>query len=284
MIDNLGGKVAVITGAASGIGLATALALAREGAHVVLADVEAGVLGRAVDAVAEAGRAAGARAIGVPTDVSERAAVQALADAAWSRFGRVDILFNNAGVAVTGPTHQATHADWDWSIRVNLWGPIHGVEAFVPRMVAQGAGGHVLFTASFAGLVPNRALGPYCVTKFGVVALAECLQRDLREHGIGVSVLMPMRVTSNIDRARRNRPVELGGPTDAPIYTDEERARLAGRELPAEAAAARVLDAMRRGELYVHTHPEARAFVRRRWERIDAAFEALDAAAGISRR
>ena len=107
---------------------------------------------------------------------------------------RVHIVFNNAGIAVGGPVLDMTHDDWRWVIDVDLWGPIHGVEAFLPRIVAQGEGGHVLFTASFAGLVPNRGLGPYCVAKYGVVALAEVLWRELREHGIGVSVLCPMRV------------------------------------------------------------------------------------------
>jgi len=270
-MQDLKDRVAVVTGGASGIGLATARALAREGAKLVLADVEAPALDRAVAAL----RAEGAQAVGVPTDVGDLAAVQALADRAWSAFGAVHIVFNNAGVAVTGPTQDATHADWEWSVRVNLWGPIHGVEAFVPRMIDQGQGGHLLFTASFAGLVPNRHLGPYCVTKFGVVALAECLHKDLREHGIGVSVLAPMRVASAIDQSHRNRPAEFGGPVAMAIYSDEEMAQLAGRTLAAEPVAELVVDGIRHNRLYLHTHAEARAFVRRRWERVDAAFDAL---------
>jgi NAD(P)-dependent dehydrogenase (short-subunit alcohol dehydrogenase family) len=211
----------------------------------------------------------------VRTDVADLASVKSLADRTWSQYGGTHIVFNNAGVAVGGPTQDATHADWEWSIKVNLWGPIHGVEVFVPRMVKQKEGGHVLFTASFAGLVPNRNLGPYCVTKFGVVALAECLQKDLREHGIGVSVLSPMRVTSNIDYSKRNRPAELGGPTAESIYSEEEREQLSGRELAVEPVADMVLAGIRRGELFIHTHPEARQFVKRRWERMDAAFDAL---------
>lgn len=268
-MKDLKGKVAVITGGASGIGLATAQALAREGCRLVLADIEAPVLDAAVAALA----AQGAEVIGVRTDVGELASVQALADAAWARFGRVHIVFSNAGVAVGGPTQDMTHADWEWSMRVNLWGPIHGVEAFARRMVAQGEGGHLLFTASFAGLMPNRALGPYCVTKFGVVALAECLHKDLREHGIGVSVLAPMRVTTNIDTSKRNRPAEFGGPAVDPVYSDEERAQLSGRTIEVGPVAELVVDAIRHDRLYIHTHHEARAFVKRRWERIDAAFD-----------
>jgi NAD(P)-dependent dehydrogenase (short-subunit alcohol dehydrogenase family) len=261
-------KVAVITGGASGIGLATAQALAKLGARIVLADIEDGALKSATsDLLSD-----GAKAIGVRTDVSERGSVEALADKSWSEFGRVDILFNNAGVAVFGPTQTMTHADWDWSIRVNLWGPIHGVEAFTPRMIADRRGGHVLFTASFAGLVPNRELGPYCVTKFGVVALAECLHKDLRSEEIGVSVLCPMRVTSRIDYSFRNRPDQLGGPSANRTYTEEERASLQGRELSAAEVADLVVDAIRENRLYVHTHREAQQYVKRRWERIDAEF------------
>lgn len=262
-------KVAVITGGASGIGLATARALAKSGARLVLADIEDSVLESSVKDLA----VNGAKVIGVQTDVGERVSVNALAERCWREFGRVDILFNNAGVAVFGPTQTMTHADWDWSIRVNLWGPIHGVEAFTPRMIADKRGGHILFTASFAGLVPNRELGPYCVTKFGVVALAECLHKDLRSEGIGVSVLCPMRVTSRIDYSFRNRPAKFGGPAANRTYTDEERATLQGRELSAAQVADLVIDAVRENRLYVHTHGEARQYVKRRWERIDAAFD-----------
>jgi NAD(P)-dependent dehydrogenase (short-subunit alcohol dehydrogenase family) len=262
-------KVAVITGGASGIGYATARALAREGTRLVLADVEDAALERALRQLREEG----AEAIGVRTDVGDKAQVDALAEQSWSRYGRVDIVFNNAGVATSGPTQDASHADWEWSIRVNLWGPIHGVEAFVPRMVAQKEGGHVLFTSSFAGFVPNRNLGPYCVTKFGVVALAECLHKDLREHGIGVSVLAPMRVTTNIDRSRRNRPAALGGPSDEALFSKEELAQMSGHDMSPETVAELVVAAIQSGDLYIHTHAAAREFVRRRWERIDAAFE-----------
>lgn len=261
-------KVAVITGGASGIGYSTAQALAREGAKLVLADVEEEVLERGTRQLREAG----ADVIGVLTDVGEKAQVEALAEQAWGRYGRVDIVFNNAGIALGGATQDASHADWEWSIRVNLWGPIHGVEVFVPRMIAQREGGHVLFTASFAGLASNRNLGPYCVTKFGVVALAECLQKDLREHGIDVSVLAPMRVTSNIDFSKRNRPAALGGPSNEALFSKEELEQLSGREISSESVAELVLAGMRRGDLYIHTHAEAKPFLRRRWERMDAAF------------
>ncbi len=262
-------KVAVITGGASGIGLATGRALARAGARLVLADIEQAALDSALDALQHDGIEASGRV----TDVADRDAVQALADFAWDAHGRVDIVMNNAGVAVFGPTHEMTHEDWDWLMRVNLWGCIHGVEAFVPRMVAAKNGGHVLFTASFAGLVPNRDLGCYNVTKAATVALAESLHKDVRDEGIGVSVLCPMRVSSNIDFSNRNRPEALGGPSANRTYTDEERANLDGATLSAETVAGLVLDAMRRNDLYIHTHKAAGRYFARRAERISQAFE-----------
>jgi len=191
---------------------------------------------------------------------------------AQKRFGAVHILFNNAGIAVAGPTQMASDADWKWSIDVNLWGAVHGVQAFVQRMVDQRQGGHVLFTASFAGLVPNRHMGPYCVSKSGVIALAECLHKDLREHGIGSSVLIPMQVVSRIEESKRNRPATLGGPSAELVYSDEARAELSGRLMPVQPVAQMVLEGMRRGALFIHTHAEAREFARRRWQRMDAAF------------
>jgi NAD(P)-dependent dehydrogenase (short-subunit alcohol dehydrogenase family) len=268
-VEELSGQVAVITGGASGIGLATARLLAREGMRVVLADIEKPVLDRAATEIA----GLGAEVLAVPTDVGDLAQVQALADAAFTRFGGVHLLFNNAGVAVGGPLQDMTHEDWEWVLRVDLWGVIHGVEAFVPRMIAQGEGGHVVSTASFAGLVPNRDLGVYCVAKYGVVALSECLYRDLRETGIGVSVLCPMRVTTNIDASERNRPAQLGGPGAIPEQIPA--GDLAGRTLTADEVAELVVRGVRRGELYIVTHAESREFVRRRFERIDRAYAAL---------
>jgi NAD(P)-dependent dehydrogenase (short-subunit alcohol dehydrogenase family) len=265
-ISDFTGKVAVITGGASGIGMAVAQALGQAGAKLVLADIEEPVLEEAVRQLDKSG----VEVIGVRTDVGDRTSVQALADRAWARFGGVDILMNNAGVATFGPTQKMAHADWAWSIQVNLWGPIHGVEAFVPRMVEQGRGGHVVFTASFAGLVPNRDLGPYNVTKAGVVALAESLRKDLRGTGIGASVLCPMRVASNIDHSYRNRPQGLGRSVNT--YSDEELAALQGRTLEAAPVAELVLDAIRRNQLYIHTHTEAEPLFRARSERISAAF------------
>jgi len=270
-MGELDGRVAVITGGASGIGLATAEVMAELGASVVLADIEQGPLDQAVASLAEAG----ATARGVVCDVSDHAAVVALADETFATMGGAHIVFNNAGIAVGGPIAEMTHADWKWTIDVDLWGPIHGVEAFLPRMIEQGEGGHLLFTASFAGLVPNEGLGPYCVAKYGVVAMAEVLRRELRPHGIGSTVLCPMRVGTNIGTSERNRPGSLGGPEASPTVPDqdEDNADLAGAVLDVDDVARMTVEAMLADRLYVLPHEESRGFIRRRFERIDRTFE-----------
>lgn len=267
-MDDLAGKTAVITGGASGIGLATAERLGSEGMTLVLADIEAERLDQAVESLTTAG----VDAIGVVTDVTDLASVTALADAAFDHFGAVHVVFNNAGVAVSGPIAEMTHADWKWVIDVDLWGPIHGVEAFLPRMIDQAQGGHIVSTASFAGVVPNDGLGVYCVAKYGVVAMSEVLSRELREHDIGVSVLCPMRLATDIDASGRNRQDTYGGP-ESQQYPEVDEEEMAGRMLGADDAAALVLHGIRTNQLYLFTHDESRGFVRRRFERIDRAFD-----------
>ena len=269
-MDSFDGKGAVVTGGASGIGLATARLLGSRGARLVLADIERAAL----DAAVEDLRGQGIEAHGVVCDVRSLDAVQSLADEAFAELGAVHVVFNNAGVAVAGPIVEMTHDDWRWVIDVDLWGPIHGVETFVPRMVEQGEGGHVLFTASFAGLVPNIGLGPYCVAKYGVVALAEVLARELREHEIGVSVLCPMRVGTNIGRSERNRNEEYGGADVSHRVLDQSdgNERLAGRVLPVDEVAARTVEAIVANRLYVLPHEESRPPIQRRFERIDRTF------------
>ena len=270
-MEQLKGKVAVITGGASGIGFATAKALAARGTNLILADIEASTLEKAAAHLSPTG----IKVEGVVCDVGNLADVQRLADTAFDRMGAVHIVFNNAGVAVGGPIAEMKHSDWEWIMRVNLWGPIHGVEVFLPRMIAQGQGGHVLFTSSFAGLVPNEGLGPYCVSKYGVVALAEVLQRELRGHNIGVSILCPMRVATNIGHSERNRPSDLGGPAASPQVQDqdERNENLAGRVLDVGDVATMVVDAIIANQLYILPHEESRKSIRRRFERIDKTFD-----------
>lgn len=267
----LSGKVAVITGGASGIGLATARQLARRGCQLVLVDIEPTALEQAARDLSQIG----ARVETRTCDVTDYEAMVALAADVVATLGGVHVVFNNAGVAVGGPITEMTHEDWRWIIDVDLWGPIHGVEAFLPHIRAGDEGGHLLFTSSFAGLVPNVGLGPYCVAKYGVVALAEVLHKELRDEGIGVSVLCPMRVGTNISNSERNRQARYGGAVASPGVADQDEANadLAGRVLDVDDVAARVLEAMDSNRLYVLPHEESRQFIRRRFERIERSFE-----------
>jgi NAD(P)-dependent dehydrogenase (short-subunit alcohol dehydrogenase family) len=259
-VDTLKDKIAVVTGGGSGIGRALVLALAREGARVVVADVDEG----AMDGVAREARALGVDALTVRTDVTELGQVQALAERAWQAFGGVHVLCNNAGVALWGGLEQATHRDWQWVLGVNLWGVIHGIEAFVPRMIAAGEPGHIVNTASMAGLIASQGLGVYNTSKYAVVGLSETLAKDLKPHRIGVSVLCPMGVQTRIRESDRSRPAALRDerPTAAAAV------ELIGRSLPPDTVAAMVLDAVRRNELYVITHDEGLEPLRRRFERM----------------
>ena len=249
----LRGKTAVITGAGSGIGRELALACAREGMAVLLADIDEPGMRATREAVAPLG-------VGVESlrcDVSRPLEVEALADRAWQRFGAVHLLFNNAGVAVAGPAWTATLEDWKWTLDINLMGVVHGVRSFVPRMLAQGGECHVVNTASVAGLVDIPGSAVYCVSKHGVVALSECLFHDLRVAGaaIGVSVLCPAYVSTGIGDSARHRPSELAAtnPLAAP-YEEAMREALRSGRLTAADIARMTLDAVKAGLFYIVTH------------------------------
>jgi NAD(P)-dependent dehydrogenase (short-subunit alcohol dehydrogenase family) len=265
-MENLKGKTAVVTGGASGIGRALCLALAGEGAHVVVADIDEAGMAETAAGV----KKAGTKALTVKTDVTKLDSVRALAERAWAEMGGVHIVCNNAGVAVHGSLESATHRDWEWVLAVNLWGVIHGVEAFVPRMIAQKQPGHVVNTASMAGLIASQGLGVYNTSKYAVVGLSETLHKDLRPHDIGVSILCPMGVSTNIRTSERNRPRDLQNPKGP---EDNDWFQLIGRYLEPEDVAGRVLRAVKANRLYVITHEEAREPLRRRFERMDKAFE-----------
>ncbi len=265
-LTNLKDRTAVVTGGASGIGRALALLFAREGAHVVVADLDEAGMAETVAGVGKAGR----RGLAVKTDVSRLADVQALADRAFRELGAVHVVCNNAGVALWGGLESVTHQDWEWAMGVNLWGVIHGVEAFVPRMVAGKQPGHVVNTASMAGLIASQGLGIYNTTKYAVVGLSETLQKDLRGYDIGVSVLCPMGVHTNIRQSDRNRPDALRNPTGE---RDGRAVELIGRYLPPEHVAERVLRAIYANRLYVITHEEGLTPLQRRFERMAQAIE-----------
>lgn len=279
-MDPFKDRVAVITGGAGGIGMAMARAFAARGARVVLADLDEDALREATATLTKAG----AHAHGVVTDVTQLASVQALAAAARKQFGAVHIVCNNAGIALFGEMRHATHQDWEYTMNVNFWGVVHGVEAFTPLLIEQGAGGHIVNTASMAGLVGMQWLGIYCASKFAVVGLTESLQRELKPHGIGVSVLCPMIVATGInDNSQRMRPAPLRNPGDppppprasapSPPAVEVPDGAMKGGTIQPEEVGRRVVRAIDRNDLYILTHPEQRGFLQRRAHKLDAMFE-----------
>jgi len=267
-MDDFRDRVAVITGGGGGIGAALADAFAARGARIVLADLDEAALAR----VAERLTRSGATVLAVPTDVTHLASVRALADATERRFGAVHIVCNNAGVGTFGQLATATHADWEYTMRFNFWGVVHGLEVFVPRLIAQGAGGHVVNTASMAGLAGMQWLGVYCASKFAVVGLTESLHRELADRGIGVSVLCPMIVQTNINQnSVLNRPPTLRNPGPEPVAPDASL--MSGSVIAPEEVARRVVRGIERKDLYVFTHPEQRGILKRRAARQDRMFE-----------
>ena len=270
-MKEIAGKVAVVTGAASGIGRAMADTFARAGMKVVLADVEEDALERARGELA----AGGARVLARRTDVTSPAEVEGLAEAAVATFGGVHVVCNNAGVAVSGRVWEQTLADWEWVVGVNLWGVVHGIRSFVPRMLAQGGEGHVVNTASVAGLASVPGLGIYNVTKHAVVTLSETLHHELAMEGapVKVSVLCPGFVATRIMDSVRNRPAGLRN--DAPRAARPEEAQMdqmartmVASGLPPARVADLVLDAIRAERFYILPHPELKALVRRRYDEV----------------
>jgi NAD(P)-dependent dehydrogenase (short-subunit alcohol dehydrogenase family) len=247
-------KTAVVTGAASGIGLALAEAFARRGARVVAADVEAAAL----DQAAEQLRAITGDVLAVRTDVRRPEEVEALADATRERFGNTHILCNNAGVGSGGLIETMSLDDWRWTIDVNLWGVIHGLHNFLPAMRASGEPCHVVNTASMAGLVSNPGMGVYNATKQAVVAISETLALECQGSNVGVSVLCPGWVNTRINESARNAPADhlLSQPSEEAIAMQNQITELLRAGLAPEAVAAAVVAAIEENRLYILTHPD----------------------------
>lgn len=272
-MEEFRGRTAVVTGGGGGIGKAMAVAFAREGMNVVIGEID---MDAAAQAVAEV-ESHGVRAIAVQNDVTDRASMQALADATNEAFGGCHVLCNNAGVVTFKLAQDMTEDDWDWVVGVDLYGVIYGIQAFLPGMVAAGEGGHIVNTASIAGLVAPATPGisSYSTAKYGVVGISEALAQDLAPHNIGVSVLCPGGVRSRIVEAGRNRPDEFGGPE-----TPDTRMMLTGEGVPQEMIepedlAQKVLNAIRGNHLYVVSHPETQPAVEARFQRILDAYDLI---------
>jgi len=264
-------KVAVITGGASGLGLAMARRFAAEGMKLVLADVEEEALRK----VETEFRKAGVPVIGIRTDVSRAQDVERLAEKTLATFGGVHLLCNNAGVGPGGVVWENTVADWEWVLGVNVWGVIHGVRVFLPIMLRQDADCHVVNTASVAGLLSVPNMGIYCVSKHAVVTLTECLYHDVaqRSSRVGVSLLCPAYVPTGIIDSERNRPALLRNAqrprTSEELARDEamRKAVLSGK-ISAEQVAEMVFDAVQTNRFYILTHPKIKDAIRARMDDI----------------
>jgi NAD(P)-dependent dehydrogenase (short-subunit alcohol dehydrogenase family) len=274
----LAGKTAFVTGGAGGIGFALARAFAQGGMKVMLADIEADALQAAVGSLQEISP----DIRGTICDVADAASVERAAQATFNAFGRVHVLCNNAGVAAGGGIDHISLDNWRWVIDVNLMGVLHGIRSFLPHIRAHGEGGHIVNTASMAGMENELGFSPYGASKFAVVSMSEGLAMQLEPHGIGVSVLCPSFVRTRIGESGRNRPGRYGQskPLDP---ASPAAAMVAGIAPQIEAGidpvtvAARVLTAIRENELYIFTHPGMRAKVEARFAAILAAMDRVEA-------
>jgi NAD(P)-dependent dehydrogenase (short-subunit alcohol dehydrogenase family) len=276
-VQDLNGKVAFITGGASGIGLAMAEAFGREGMSVMLADIEAGALDAAVTGLREKQ----VRAEGVICDVTSRDAVRAAALETIAKFGKVHVVCNNAGVGSGGPMGTVPARDWDWVVDVNLMGVVYGMETFAPLIESHGEGGHFVNTASMAGMVSPPGMEPYCATKFAVVAMSEGWAGQLAGKNIGVSILCPGFVKTRIHESRRNRTEAYGADQRAAPAADAPFSPVLSG-IPVEPVANRVVEGVKDGDLYIFTHPEMKAATQARFDRIMAAFDKSAASPALS--
>jgi NAD(P)-dependent dehydrogenase (short-subunit alcohol dehydrogenase family) len=273
-VRELAGKTAFVTGGASGIGLALGSAFAQAGMKVMLADIETEALAAAVESL----RHSAPDIRGVVCDVADPVSVERAAKASYEAFGNVHVVCNNAGVAAAGGIDNISLDNWRWVLDVNLMGVLHGIRSFLPHIRAHGEGGHIVNTASMAGMNGGLGFSPYVASKFAVVGMSEGLATQLKPLGIGVTVLCPGYVRTRIGESGRNRP-ERYGTTQTPdpaspagLLLAHIAERLQSGLAPSEVAA-RVLAAIRGDELYVFTHPEMRGEVEERFAVIMAGMD-----------
>jgi NAD(P)-dependent dehydrogenase (short-subunit alcohol dehydrogenase family) len=277
-VRDFDGKTAFVTGAASGIGLAMARAFAQSGMKVMLADVETPALEKALQDLNNYGN----RVQGIRCDVADADSVERAAQAAFDAFGNVHVLCNNAGVAAGGGIDNISIDNWRWVVDVNLMGVVYGVRNFLPHMLKHREGGHIVNTASMAGMFNGMGFSPYAATKFAVVAMSEGLAAQLQPHGIGVSVLCPEYVRTRIGESGRNRPEHYGkspqlDPASPAAQVVAEIARRLEAGIDPGEVAARVVAAIRNEEFYIFTHPNMREGVDGRFAAIQAAMDRVSA-------
>jgi len=270
-MKDFAGKVAFVTGGASGIGLGIAHALAKRGMKIALADIEKEALARARQDLERRQ----AEVIALELDVSDRAAVQRAADDTVKAFGKVHVLCNNAGVGRTVPLDQATGADWDWVMGVNMHGAVNGLLAFIPRLKAHGEGGHIVNTSSVSGLrySPGRGQGIYSTSKFAIVALSEALASDLAPLNIGVSVLCAGFVKTQMPNSGRNRPARFGGPIAQRQAPDDPLVAGGLHGKDPDLVGEYVANAIEENQLHILTDAKERGLIEARMRKI---VEALD--------
>lgn len=263
----LQGKIAVVTGGGSGIGEGMAHAFAAEGMDVVIADIEADAAKKVSDALLDHG----VRSVSVQTDVSDRDAVHELAERTYEAFGAAHLICNNAGVCIGGPAHEASDADWKWLFQVNVEGVIHGCQEFIPRLIEQGGEGHIVNTASIGGLLSaGDILGVYTASKASVVGISEAYADSIASSEIGISILCPALVATNLIDAERNRPESLGRRPGAlenvlgPGFETAMSPRTLGEW---------VVRAVRENQRYIFAHPAMRSLVQARFDKVMEGFD-----------
>lgn len=264
-MKDLKDKVAFITGGASGIGLAMARVFVREGMKVVIADIRR-------DHLDEAKALFDGAVHALELDVADREAMARAAGETERVFGKVHVLCNNAGIGIGGPLKLATYDDWDWAMNVNLWGVINGVQAFLPRILAHGEGGHIVTTSSMSGFLPTAGAGLYITAKFAVVGLSEALRSELVAENIGVSVLCPGPVQTNIAESSLTRPAHLSNTGYAETDKLRQKHSVSSVYMDSMKVGERVLEGILHNDLYIFTHPEFRDGVKARCDAVMAAF------------
>ena len=275
-MDQVEGKVAFITGGASGIGLAMARSFVGAGMKVVVADIEESAL----KAVNDEFKGSNSEVLTLKVDVTDREAMERAAVATEDAFGKVHVLCNNAGVAIGGEIGEMSYADWDWVMNVNLQGVINGLVTFVNRIKSHGEGGHIVNTGSMAGQIGIGRMGVYNATKFAVVGLSESMRHDLEPENIGVSVLCPGFVATNIFTSGRNRPsnLENSSEPDSPSAPDFDEIASAVQQSNAEfldpaVVGEMVLQAIQQNDLFIFTHPQFKDTVIERGRKMNDAFD-----------